>query len=183
MRRFAFAWKPLPKHSLLLRGGYGLYFNGSIYSQLASRLAQQPPFAITAQQTTTLAQPLTIQTAITTPSGTLINNTYAVDRGYRTGYGQSWNASAQTNLRYSLILEVGYLGTKGTRLDVQRLPNRAPPGSPTDSENRRPIPYALSFTLDNSIGNSIYHAGNVRLTRRFRGGFYQRAVSIRQVHR
>ena len=185
--RFAFAWKPLPKHSLLLRGGYGLYFNGSIYSQLASRLAQQPPFATTTQQTTTLAQPLTIQTGfITTPSGTLINNTYAVDRGYRTGYGQSWNASAQTNLRYSLILEVGYLGTKGTRLDVQRLPNQAPPGSPTDSEDRRPIPYALGFTLDNSIGNSIYHAGNVRLTRRFRGGFtfntqYQYGKSIDDV--
>lgn len=185
--RFGFAWKPLPKKSLQLRGGYGLYFNAAIYSQLASRLAQQPPFASTTQQTTTLDRPLTIRSGfVTAPAGNLIQNTFAVDRGYRTGYGQTWNFSVQTNLPHSLVLEAGYLGTKGTRLDVQRLPNQAPPGSPADSENRRPIPYALGFTLDSAIGNSVLHSGNVRLTRRFRGGFtfnarYQYGKSIDDV--
>ena len=37
---------------------------------------------------------------------------------------------AQTELPHALILELGYLGTKGTRLVMQRSPNRAAPGSP-----------------------------------------------------
>ncbi len=170
--RIGVAWKPFAKSSFLIRAGYGVYYNGSIYGQLAGLLAQQPPFAVTTTQTTSLAAPITIRQGFATqPAAATVLNTYAVDRGYRTGYGQTWNVSFQTSLPWALMLETGYLGTKGTRLDVQGLPNQAPPGSPADSENRRPIPYALGFIFDSSVGNSIYHAGQVRLNRRFRGGF------------
>ena len=43
--RIGIAWKPIPNDSLQVRMGYGIYFNGSVYDQAASRLAQQPPFA------------------------------------------------------------------------------------------------------------------------------------------
>jgi hypothetical protein len=55
-------------------------------------------------------------------------------------------------------------------LDVQRMPNRAAPGSPLTSEQRRLIGNATGFIFDSSDGNSIYHAGQLRLTRRFRRG-------------
>jgi hypothetical protein len=67
-------------------------------------------------------------------------------------------------------MEVGYLGTKGTRLDIQRLPNRSASGSPLTAEQRRQIGNAVGFTFDSSDGNSIYHAAQVRLSRRFRRG-------------
>jgi len=67
-------------------------------------------------------------------------------------------------------LELGYLGTKGTRLDLQRLPKRAAAGSPADSEARQLLGNAVGFTYDTSQANSIFHAAQARLTRRFAKG-------------
>ncbi len=168
--RIGIAWRPFPKRRTLVRAGYGIYYNGSIYNQAASRLAQQPPFANSSTFNTSLAHVLTLQDGFSGISTTEITNTYAVDRFYRTGYAQTWNFAVQQELPLSLVVEVGYLGTKGTRLDIQRLPNRSAPGSPLTAEQRRQIGNAVGFTFDSSDGNSIYHAGQLRLSRRFRRG-------------
>jgi len=83
---------------------------------------------------------------------------------------QSWNFSVQREFPHSIVLEASYLGNKGTRLDIQRLPNRAAPGSPLTAEQRRQIGNATGFTFETSDGNSIYHAGQFRVTRRFQRG-------------
>ncbi len=173
--RGAVSWKPLPKSaklkSLQLRAGYGIYYNPSVYNSIASKLAAQPPFAQTQSINTSLADPLTLQNGLASaPRNAQILNTFAVDPNYRVGYAQTWNANVQTDLPKSLVLDVGYLGTKGTRLDIQRLPNRAAPGSPLTAEQRRQIGNATGFTYESSEGNSIYHALQVRLTRRMRRG-------------
>ncbi len=168
--RIGIAWRPFPKKRTLVRTGYGIYYNGSIYNQMASRLAQQPPFANSSTFNTSLAHTLTLQDGFSGASTTEITNTYAVDRFYRAGYAQTWNVAIQQELPLSLVMEVGYLGTKGTRLDIQRLPNRSASGSPLTAEERRLIGNAVGFTFDTSDGNSIYHAGQFRLSRRFRRG-------------
>ena len=43
--RVGFAWRPLKKGSLVVRGGYGAYYNTSVYNIIAGNMAQQPPFA------------------------------------------------------------------------------------------------------------------------------------------
>ena len=174
--RIGIAWKPFRKKQMVVRAGYGWYFNGSIYNQFATRLASQPPFASTAQQSTSTARPLTIENGFTSMPSVKVTNTYAIDRFYRVGYAQSWNLSVQKDLPYSLVAEIGYLGTKGTRLDVQRLPNRAAPGSPLTAEQRRQIGNAVGFTFESSEGSSIYHAGQARITRRFRQGMSANAM-------
>jgi len=174
--RLGLAWRPIPNRRLQVRGGYGLFFNGSIYNQFPQRLASQPPFASTASLTTSLARPLTLADGFAAGPSQTITNTYAVDRRYRVGYAQTWSLSVEQDLPRSLVLEAGYLGTKGTRLDIQRLPNRATPGSPLTAEQRRQIGNAVGFTFDSSEGNSIYHAGQLRLTRRFRRGISANAL-------
>jgi hypothetical protein len=169
--RFGFAWKPLKGRSTQVRGGYGVYYNASIYNQAASRMAQQPPFAKSTSVQTSLGNPLTILNGFTVAPQQAITNTFAVARGYRTGYAQTWNFAVQQDLPFAVVVELGYLGTKGTRLDIQRLPNRAAPGSPLTAEDRRLIANASGFTFDSSEGNSIYHAGQARVSRRFRRGF------------
>ncbi len=168
--RLGIAWKPWAQRSTLVRAGYGWYYNGSVYNQAASRLGQQPPFATTGTVTTSLDQVLTVRNGFAVTPDQDITNTFAVDRNYLVGYAQTWNLAVQQDLPGSMVLEVGYLGTKGTRLDIQRSPNQAPPGSPLTAEERRLIGNAVGFTFDSSEGNSIYHAGQVRLNRRFRGG-------------
>jgi hypothetical protein len=169
--RTALAWKPSAKSKVVVRMGYGWYYNPGIYNQFMSRLSAQPPFANSTTVNTSLANPLTLATGLTvTPSGKTITNTFAVDRNYRDMYAQSWNAGIQTDLPGSLVGEISYLGTKGTRLDVQEMPNQAPPGSPLTSEQRMAIGNAVGFIYDTPVGNSIYHAAQARLNRRFRRG-------------
>ncbi len=168
--RLAAAWKPNPKGKLLIRIGYGWYYNPSQYNQFEQRLAAQPPFAITNTVTTSSADVLTLADGLLQQSGKSITNTYAVALNYRTMYAQSWNVSLQRDLNRMLVLEASYLGTKGTRLDVPESPNQAPLGSSLTSEQRYPIANAGNFTYDTPVGDSIYHAGQLRLTRRFSKG-------------
>ncbi len=168
--RVAIAWKPLPKKQLQIRAGYGIFYNGSIYNQFPSRLSGQPPFASTASINTSVFRTLTIRDGFATAPSQSITNSYAVDRYYRVGYAQTWNFSIQHSLKRSYVIEASYLATKGTRLDMQRLPNRAAPGSPLSAEQRRQIGNATGFTFDTSDANSIYHSGQLRFTRRFTRG-------------
>lgn len=172
--RIGIAWRPWKKHDLLIRSGYGVYYNGSIYSQLVGRLSGQPPFSSNAQMvTTSTANPLTIENgflATTVRTSDTIRNTFAIDRNYKVGYAQTWNFSVQKSLPHSFVFESAYTGTKGTRLDIERSPNRAAPGSFLTTEQRRLIPYAGEFYFESADGNSILHSANVRLSRRFRRG-------------
>jgi hypothetical protein len=168
--RFGIAWKPAARSKYTFRTGYGWAYNMGVYNQLGNKLAQQPPFSLTNQANATAADPLTLATGlISVPVGQTITNTFAVDRYYRAAYAQSWNAIIQRELPAGLAMEIDYNGQKGTRLDVQTIPNSAPPGSPLTAE--RVIGNAQGFIYDSPVGNSIYNGGTVRFTRRFRNNF------------
>ena len=58
--RFGLAWKPWVNRQTVVRAGYGIYYNGSVYSTAASRMSQQPPYAQTQALNTSLDHVLTI---------------------------------------------------------------------------------------------------------------------------
>jgi hypothetical protein len=167
--RGGLAWKPFTKHSTLVRVGYGIYYNPTALNRLATELSEQPPFATTQRLTTSIANPLTLENGLATaPTSATILNSYAVQENYKIGYAQSWNVSVQQNLSRSFFIELSYLGTKGTDLDTETVPNRAAIGSsPLTSQETLPIANAQQFIYDSSWGNSIYHAGQARFMRRF----------------
>lgn len=161
--RFGLAWKVAKlKRSTVVRLGYGIYYNGQAYIGLARSMAQQPPFATSENINSTPADPLTIATAfLGTPVPGGVTNTYAVDPNYRTPYAQTWNVSVQHDLGAGFFTEIGYSGTKGTRLDVLMTPGQGSPGTGFRTQ---------VYTYDSSVGDSIYHALQARLQRRFRHG-------------
>jgi hypothetical protein len=168
--RVAVAWRPGNNRRLVLRGGYSIFYDNSVYNRIPSRLAAQPPFAQSFTFNTSPAARLTLQDPFTGPSTATIRNTYAIDRYFVMPFAQTWSFSIQQEVRWGLIVEAGYTGTKGIDLVVQRLPNRAAPGSPLTAEQRRLIADASGFNFDSSEGDSIYHGLNLRLMRRQRRG-------------
>ena len=146
--RVGIAWRPRTKHSMVVRSGYGVYYNTSVYNIIASNMAQQPPFAQSLSVSSSVSNPLNISTAFLSASTNAATSTYAVDPDYRIGYAQTWNASLQHDLPFSMFGTLGYLGTKGTRLDQQFIPNSVAPGAAESS-----LPH--SFIYETSNGNSI----------------------------
>ncbi len=130
--RVGLAYKPWPKKTWLIRTGYGLFFNGTVYGTFVSKLSAQPPFANTANLVNSAATPLTLQNGFPAVSSNTIANTYAVDPNYSPAYSQTWNFEIQGNVSKTVVLDVTYTGVKGTHLDTDIIPNQAPPGSPSD---------------------------------------------------
>ena len=170
--RGALAWKL--KKNTVLRAGYSIFYNGAVYAQFPTRLASQPPFATTASLVTSVTNPLTIENGFAASPSEKVTNTFAIDRAYEPGYIQTWNFNVQQTLPSNFIIELGYMGTKGTRLDIQSQPNRALAGSYTSSNLQ--ISNATPFTYETSVGNSIYHALQVRFNRRFVKGISWQAL-------
>lgn len=169
--RIGIAWRPWKDGKTVVRAGYGWYYNGAVYNSFMRNLSAQPPFALTNSVITSSEATLNVVDAFTVvPPGKTVTNTWAIDRYYRVPYAQTWNLTIQQDLPGRMVLQVGYLGTKGTRLDTQQIPNRAAPGSPLTAEERRLIGDATGFTFETSDANSIYHAGRVTLIRRFSQG-------------
>jgi trimeric autotransporter adhesin len=174
--RFGFSWRPSQKKSRVIRGGYSVFFSGASYGGFANRMAAQPPFATTASLATSTANPLTIQNGFPTAPAKTVTNTYAIDRNYKPAYAQTWTFALQQTFPRQFLIELEYLGTKGTGLDITFQPNRAAPGSPLTADQRLKIGNASGFTYETSQGNSIFHAGQVRITRRFARGLSANAL-------
>jgi len=169
--RIGIAWKPWKSKQIVVRSGYGIYYNGGVYSQLAQRLVGQPPFATTTQVFQSAETPLTLQNGFPIEQSDLIANTFTVDKNYHPGYAQNWTTSIQESFARTYVFTVAYNGIKGTDLDVLQLPNRSPLGTPQLLvQSSLMIPNTGEFTYDNSVGNSSYNALQLQLVRRFARG-------------
>jgi hypothetical protein len=169
--RFGFAYRAAKKRSTVIRGGYSVFYSGAAYSQIANQMASQPPFSRSVTVTTSTANPLTLQNGFSVVPAQTINNTFAIDPDYRLSYAQQWVAAVQDTFHRDLVVELEYIGTKGTHLGVVDQPNRASPGaSLLNAQTLLPIPNASSFNYQTSGANSSFNAGQVRMTRRFNRG-------------
>jgi hypothetical protein len=168
--RIGIALRPSSKLPTVLRAGYGISFNESIYNQLSLSMANQPPFAQSQNRQTTTATVLTLENGFPFQSSENIGNSVAVDPNYQVGYAQQWNVSVESRLKPSLVVDLTYTGTTGKHLDLLRAPNRATPGSPFSTDLRRRIPNAPGFTYETDGASSIYHALQLRVQRQMTQG-------------
>ena len=168
--RIGLAWKPFHGKNTVVRSGYGIFYNASIYNQLYSQFASQPPFATSNNLISRPDRVLTLADGFPIDPQFTVLNSFAVDRGLRVGYVQQWNLDIQHPLRPNLVLTLAYNGSKGTRLDLLRSPNRAPLGSPLETDQERLVSNAQGFLYDTSGASSIFHSMQLRLQRRFTSG-------------
>ncbi|MGO8792124.1 MAG: carboxypeptidase-like regulatory domain-containing protein [Terriglobia bacterium] len=162
--RVAFAWRPFGGSSMVLRGGYGIYDDTSVYQSIVQQMAQQAPLSKSLSVQNSAACPLTLANGfIACPL--ITQNTYAIDPNFRVGYAQTWQLSIQRDLPGSMQLVATYLGIKGTRGLQEFLPNTYPLGA------ANPCPTCpVGFVYLASNGNSTRQSGQVRLRRRLHNG-------------
>jgi hypothetical protein len=163
--RVGFAWKAF--RNTVVRGGYGVNFANGQYISFIQNLAFQPPFADVQTNQATEATPgvpacksywpICLANGFGTPQAA---GNYSVNKNYRLPYVQVWNLDIQRTLPSGIVLNVGWNGAKGTRLDVLTAPGR----------NANSSLSGVYYNYSDSIGFSNYNAGTVRLRRRMQGG-------------
>jgi len=195
--RVGFAWQILPTSSrLALRGGYGMYYSRPT-GQASTESVLAAPFALTrisnglANAAATLeapfAQPfpnpasfpLFVPYSSTTKSSV---NTLAPD--FRPAIVQQFSLNTQAEVHQGWLLEIGYVGTRGTHLQRFRSLNQALDASPENPVNgvssntlaniglRVPVPGIRADSLREieSEGSSWYNGLEVSLAKRLSHG-------------
>jgi Carboxypeptidase regulatory-like domain len=135
--RFGFAYQPFGDAKTVLRGGYGIFYD-TVPMLLTEDTIENWPFVIEDQQDIGLFQnglpPAEgfLGFAVENPGlqGPVAPfypgpNVYAPD--FKNAYIQSWNFGIQRELPGSMMVEVAYVGTKGTRLNRRENTNTAEP--------------------------------------------------------
>jgi carboxypeptidase family protein len=163
--RVGISWRPIPASTIVVRAGYGVYHDTSVYQTAALDLAQQAPFSKSLSVQNGARCALTLADGFK-PCASSTDDTFAVDPNFRVGYAQAWQLSVQRDLPAAIQLTATYLGVKGTRGVQQFLPNTYPLGA------TNPCPTCPSgFVYQTSGGDSTRQAGQVQLRRRLRNGF------------
>lgn len=163
--RIGITWRPIPASTVVIRAGYGIYPDTSVYQNLVLQLAQQAPLSKSLTVQNSAACPLTLASGFT-PCSSVTQDVFGVDPNFRVGYAQTWNLGVQRDMPFALQLTASYLGTKGTHGPQEILPNSYPLGE------ANPCPSCPSgFIYETSGGNSIRNAGQLQLRRRLRSGF------------
>ena len=124
--RVGFAYSPKRIRRVVIRGGYGLFFDAQSVNSFDSVSASngaargigynpggsKPVYNLSA--TNILFQPgvPVFGSAVPTPPF----GSFAISQNYRTPYSQNFNLNIQTRITDSTLLQTGYVGTLGRRL-------------------------------------------------------------------
>jgi hypothetical protein len=146
MPRFGFAWSPLGGSRLVLRGGYGIFYDRTT-AGFANSLRQSPPFFRELQLNNqgdwntypedigSLPLPNfrvgfdggePILVTVQDPSNEFeALETQMIPPGLATPYNQQWSLNTQWEFRPNWLIDIGYVGSKGTKL-LQAINSNAP---------------------------------------------------------
>ena len=162
----------------IIRSSYGIFY-ATNYLWEDQGIRGQWPYAIT-QQISNINNDTTPPAALVPAEiffpasvavvpGTPPSGTYSLGRLDRTSYSQQWSLGVQRQLAHDLMLEVNYIGTKGTKMPGFIITNIAPVG-PNGPDHVAPFPQAgLQIESDN-YENSIYHGLQAKLEKKFSNG-------------
>ncbi len=174
--RFGFAWRPLGSGVWVVRGSYGIFYEAQNANNDILFGSFNYPFQLSYSLTNPVANPTYIWSRNIFPAGgTAGSVTFSsLSPKMPLGYVQQWSFNVQRQLRSNLVLEVGYLGSKGTKLDWRTNINQAlpeDPANPTTVASRQPFPlWGAGAGVISRDGFSHYNAMAARLERKFSRG-------------
>jgi hypothetical protein len=166
--RIGIAWSPDAADKTVVHAGYGIYYDQSSLAPGEGLYFNKPyydfrlyyplpGFPITLNDPFPAAYPLEI------PGSAL-----GFDPKLRTAYFQQWNLALERQLGSGSLLEIAYVGSKGSKILSARDINQ-PPASPV-VPNPRPQPQFADIIYLESRGNSTYNSLQARFQQRLYAG-------------
>ncbi len=181
--RVGFAWDPFKTGKTSIRGGYGMFYDATLFGIYEQNIFQNPPFVNSvAIPNTSLNNPLS-----GTPS---VSAAPKVLRGtapdWSTPYMQQWSFGIQRQITNSVVVDASYVGSKGTHLlgivDINQVPPNlaytsglVPPTTTFTSANEPLLNQLRPYKGYNAIGiiepwfNSNYNSFQFSAQKRFSG--------------
>ncbi|MGB8064482.1 MAG: TonB-dependent receptor [Candidatus Sulfotelmatobacter sp.] len=183
--RIGLAYSPFPSKPFVIRAGYGRFF---VFYEIRTgdplQVDYNLPFffeptfnsdGITPSQVT-----LTSGFPALSPSEAPFANVTSQDWNPHTPLYDQWNLNLEYQLPGQIVISPGYVGTKGTHLQVLRDYNQIPTPQATYDPTLAPYcdPTATlqcqfgTFTSITNHGNSTYHAFQIKAEKRTSHGLY-----------
>jgi len=196
--RVGFAWSPLNKSRLVVRGGYGIFYSRPSFIYLGLDFFAPPFYATFLSSGQTFANPFPSALPeggfpMLEPGVSLTGT--VVDRNNRVPYFQQFNTSVEYQFARDTVLQAAYVGSRGTRLFRSLAVNQAAIASsnnpitnavtgdvivdntPENAPLRAPFQGTDTsfFNFNQTTAASTYHSLQLTLTRRAAHGVDLRA--------
>ena len=165
----------------VLRAGYGISWSNPFTGGSGSK-TKNPPYLLSTALTTTLLPALTFDDGLPPPPEITFDQPpqgsarSLFDIRDSDGYAQQWNVNIQHQLGRDFMVEIAYVGTRGTHLMMKQDINQAPATvGVTNSDINRPYihisPLLRGLSQVESRGWSVYHSLQAKATKRFARSF------------
>jgi hypothetical protein len=184
--RFGFAIDPTGSGKSSIRGGYGMFYS-QVRQQANNQISTNQPFSLklTIQQPQGgvenpyqgIGNPFPFQAPKTPQENAAYRYVLPMavtqwNPNFRNAIVQQWNLNLQRQFFGSWVATAAYVGSKGNHLFMGGQLNPGIFGRPGSLDARRLLaPTFAAVTDQNSRGNSVYHAMQLSLNKRFTRGF------------
>lgn len=169
--RFSLSWDPFGKGKTVIRAGYGITVTRESFDVEGIRaLNGNPPYV----RSVTLFRPLLSNPAAGTTNNP-IPNLRAVDLNVRAPYYQQWSFGFEHAITAGTVLNVAYVGNKGTNLtrtvDINEpVPNLAVASNQISANSVRPYLGYGTIVSAEAGANSNYNSLQASINRSFQQG-------------
>ncbi|MDE3105204.1 MAG: TonB-dependent receptor [Acidobacteriota bacterium] len=193
--RVGFALQPFKKDTTVIKGAGGVFYNAPLlYNQFLTMGTQYPfryvpTFTAAAGSTTLPGSSVVVANSVTlanpfpggkppctspTQTGCLqVLSALTAESHYATPYITEWSLGVQQQVTKSMVAEVTYFGSKGTRLPLSINLNQINPANaatPTGLQSSRPFSNYSAINDQDTRANSEYHSLQTSLKQSYSKG-------------
>ncbi len=159
--RIGVAWRPMKTERWVVRSAYGIFYDVGIFNiNVFPRF--NPPFYDLAYYANSGSN--TIQNILSQPANAIVEPNM-IARNFRDAYMQQWNVDLQYEIKPNWMVDLAYVGSKGTHLADVRDLNEVNPAT-----GLAPYPQFSSVLYVQSAADSTYNSLQFRSERRVAEG-------------